>query len=294
MRQVETAAGTIEVQDTGGEGPTVVLLHGLLMDHTLWRDVVPDLERDHRCVLPVLPVGSHRIAMNPDADLSLHGLARIVAEVLERLELDDVVLVGNDLGVAQIVAARHPERLGKLVLTSQEAFGNIPPGLPGKFAKLATRLPGGIAMAARSLRIRPLQRAPMTFGWMSNAPIPKDVVASWTVAPLSDAGVRRDVKRYATTPGLPAALTAAAEELRAFDKPTLVAWSADDKVMPPEHGRRLAQMIPNARHTEIANARTLVPLDQPAEIARLIREFAAEREGYSGSTATIASRGIGA
>lgn len=294
MRQVETAAGTIEVQDTGGDGPTVVLLHGLLMDHTLWRDVVAELERDHRCVLPVLPVGSHRIPMKPDADLSMHGLARIVAEVLEGLGLDDVVLVGNDLGVAQVVAARHPERLGKLVLTSQEAFGNIPPGLPGKFAKLATLLPGGIAMAARSLRIRPLQRPPMTFGWMSNAPIPKDIVASWTEAPLKDARVRADVKRYATSPGLPAALTAAAEELRAFSKPTLVAWSADDKVMPPEHGRRLAEMIPNARHTEIANARTLAPLDQPREVARLIREFASEAAGYSGSTATTATRGIGA
>lgn len=286
MRQVETAAGTIEVQDTGGEGPVVVLLHGLLMDHTLWRDVVAELKRDHRCVLPVLPVGSHRIPMKPDADLSMHGLARIVAEVLEELDLHDVVLVGNDLGVAQVVAARHPERLGKLVLTSQEAFGNIPPGLPGKFAKLATVLPGGIAMAARSLRIRPLQRAPMTFGWMSNAPIPKDIVASWTEAPLKDARVRADVKRYATSPGLPAALTAAAEQLRAFAKPTLVAWSADDKVMPPEHGRRLAEMIPDARHTEIANARTLAPLDQPHALARLIREFVAEEVGDAAATRT--------
>lgn len=275
MRQVETTAGTIEVQDTGGEGPVVVLLHGLLMDHTLYRDVVADLARDHRCVVPVLPLGSHRIPMRPDADLTMHGFARIVAEVLEALDLRDVVLVGNDHGLSQPVAARHPERIGRLVITSQEAFDNIPPGLPGKFVVLATKLPGGIRQAALAVRLRPLQRLPIAFGWMTNAPLPKDIARSWTDAPLKDARVRRDLLKYATS-DYDGVLVEAAEELRAFDKPTLVAWSADDKVMPPEHGRRLARMIPGARHTEIANARTLVPLDQPAELARLIRELAAE------------------
>lgn len=275
MRQVEVTAGTVEVQDTGGEGPVVVLLHGLLMDHTLYRDVVADLARDHRCVVPVLPVGSHRIPMRDDADLSMHGLARIVGEVLEQLALDDVVLVGNDLGVAQPVAARHRDRIGRLVLTSQEAFDNIPPGLPGKFVVLATKLPGGIRQAAYAVRLRPLQRLPIAFGWMTNAPIPRDLARGWTETTLKDKRVRRDLLKYATS-DYDGVLVEAAEELRGFTKPTLVAWSADDKVMPPEHGRRLAAMIPNARHTEIAHARTLSPLDQPAELARLIREFAVE------------------
>ena len=82
-RRVEVTAGTIEVRDTGGEGPVVVLLHGLLMDWTLWRDVIADLRADHRVVAPTLPVGSHRQPMRPEADVSMAGLARIVAEVLE-------------------------------------------------------------------------------------------------------------------------------------------------------------------------------------------------------------------
>lgn len=291
MRQVEVTAGTVEVQDTGGDGPVVVLLHGLLMDHTVYRDVVADLRADHRCVVPDLPLGSHRIPMDPDADLSMHGLARIVAETLDALDLRDVVLVGNDHGLCQPVAARHPERVGRLVITSQEAFDNIPPGLPGKFVKLATKVPGGITQAAYAIRIRPLQRLPMAFGWMTNAPIPKDLAHHWTASTLQDPRVRRDLLKYATS-DYDGVLVEAAEELRAFAKPALIAWSADDKVMPPEHGRRLAERLPDAQHTEIANARTLVSLDQPGALAQLIRAFAAD--GYSGSTATTASRGIGA
>jgi pimeloyl-ACP methyl ester carboxylesterase len=277
MQRAELTAGTIEYEDTGGDGPVVVLLHGLLMDHTLWRAVTADLRADHRVVVPVLPVGSHRIPMRPAADLSMQGLARIVADVLDALDLRDVTLVGNDLGVAQVVAADHPDRLGALVLTSQEAFHNIPPGLPGRFAGLATKLPGGIAMAARSLRIRALQRSPTAFGWMSNAPIPKDMIESWTRETLRQKGVREDLRRYVATTDVRTVLVDAAERLRGFDRPALVAWSEHDRVMPLEHGRRLAELLPQGRLVTIPGARVLVPLDQPAVLSRLIREFVAER-----------------
>src|SRR5438105_14894277 len=80
---IELTAGAIDYEDTGGDGPVVVLLHGLAMDGSLWRDVVADLRADHRCVVPTLPFGSHRHPMKPDADLSLRGHARLVGELLE-------------------------------------------------------------------------------------------------------------------------------------------------------------------------------------------------------------------
>src|SRR5205823_4052547 len=92
MAEVELSAGTIEYDDTGGDGPVVVMLHGLLMGGSIWRNVVRELQADHRCVVPTLPLGAHRRPMHPDADLSLAGHARIVAELLDRLDLRGVTL----------------------------------------------------------------------------------------------------------------------------------------------------------------------------------------------------------
>src|SRR5689334_13456638 len=88
--EVELSAGTIEFEDTGGGGPVVVLLHGLLMDSSLWSGVVAELAADHRCIVPTLPLGAHRQAMRDDADLSLPGIAALTDELLERLGLRDV------------------------------------------------------------------------------------------------------------------------------------------------------------------------------------------------------------
>jgi pimeloyl-ACP methyl ester carboxylesterase len=274
MPQVQTTAGTIEYEDVGA-GPVVVLLHGLLMDASVYRGVTDDLARDHRVIAPTQPLGSHRIPMRPDADLSMHGQARIVADLLDALDLTDVTLVGNDHGAAQVVATEHPERLGRLVLTSQEAFDNLPPGLPGRMVGLAMKLPGGIALAARSLRVTTLQRQPTTFGWMTAKPVPKDVMRRWTEPILTIDGIARDLRTYVETTSWDV-LAENAPRLAEFDRPALVAWSEHDRVMPAEHGRRLAELLPDARHTTIAGARVLSPLDQPQEVSRLVRAFVRE------------------
>jgi len=106
-------------------------MHGLLVDGRLWRKVVPRLEGDFRCIVPDWPLGSHVRALRPDADLSPPGLARIVADLMEALDLDGVTLVGNDTGgaISQLVATRHRERLARLVLTPCDAFEVFPPAL---------------------------------------------------------------------------------------------------------------------------------------------------------------------
>ena len=65
----------------------------------------------------------------------------------------------------------------------------------------------------------------------------------------------------------------AAEALPGFDRPALVVWAGEDRVMPPEHGRRLAGLLTDARLLEIPHSYTLIPLDQPAQLAEAIREF---------------------
>ncbi|HEY7879972.1 MAG TPA: alpha/beta hydrolase, partial [Streptosporangiaceae bacterium] len=134
MKEIQLSAGTIEYQDTGGDGPVLVLLHGLMMDASLWDDVIAGLAAGHRCVAPTLPLGAHRHAMDPGADLSLPGIAQLTAEFLDRLDLRDVTLVGNDTGGAlvQLLMGDGNLRVGRAVLVSCDAFDNFPPGLTGK------------------------------------------------------------------------------------------------------------------------------------------------------------------
>src|SRR3954447_4036141 len=241
------------------------------MDGSLWRDVVADLRADHRCVVPTLPFGAHRRPMRPDADLSLRGHARLVGELLERLDLRDVTLAQNDLGYAQLVALEHPERLARLVLASCEAFDNLPPGLPGRFAGVALRMPGGV----QPLRIRALRHLPMTFGWMAKRPIPDKVTDAWLRPLLTQRAIRRDVKKYIAA-ARPTELAAASERLTEFDRPALVVWAKEDRVMPPEHGRRLAELLPRGRLVEIDDSRPRPPPAQPAAPPRARRDFARE------------------
>lgn len=119
----------------------LVLLHGLMMDASLWGGPIAELAADHRCVAPTLPLGAHRHGMRDDADLSLPGVARLVAEFLDRLALRDVVLVGNDTGGAlvQLLMANGAEHVGAVVLVSCDAFDNFPPGLTGRTLALSGR-----------------------------------------------------------------------------------------------------------------------------------------------------------
>lgn len=272
MQEIALSAGIIEYEDTGGSSPVVVLLHGLVMDGSLWRHVVSELCSDHRCVVPTLPLGSHRRPMRADADLSPHGIARLQAEFLEALDLHDVTLVGNDLGTFQLTAGLYPERIARLVLTSCEAFENFPPGLPGRTAEVGIKMPGGAFLMAQVLRLRALRRLPFTFGWMTKRPIPNEILDAWFRPLQTQQGVRRDLTKYVQTLDKEDMLVAA-ERLRSFDRPALVIWAKEDRIMPPSHGRRLAELLPHGRLLEIADSYTLIPEDQPGELARAIRQF---------------------
>jgi pimeloyl-ACP methyl ester carboxylesterase len=278
MAEIELSAGPILYEDIGGEGPVIVLCHGLLMTASLWDEVVEELGPGFRCVRPTLPLGAHRRPMRADADLSLRGQVRLLAEFLERLELQEVTLVFNDwCGAQLLVAEGWDARVGRLVLASCETDDNYPPGLPERFFVLAAGLPGGLAAILKPLRIRALRRLPMTFGLMSKRPIPEELVDQWLEPTLTNPAIRRDLRKYAgdTHQGR-RQLAKANSRLAGFAKPVLVVWAAEDKVMPIAAGRRLAAAFPNSRFVEIPDSRTLIPVDQPQALADAIATFVSD------------------
>jgi pimeloyl-ACP methyl ester carboxylesterase len=274
VKEIELSAGTIEYQDTG-EGPVLVLVHGLMMDASLWDGVIAELSVDHRCVAPTLPLGAHRHAMHADADLSLPAIARLLAELLDRLDLHDVTLVGNDTGGAlvQLVMRDNPARLGRVALVSCDAFDNFPPGLTGRTLVLTGKLPPRLfGLFMQQMRLRPVRRLPIAFGWLTKRG--DATTARWAKPVMTQPRIRHDTVRTLRAAAADTDfLLETAKFLPSFHRPALVVWASEDRVMPPEHGRRLAELLPQGKLVEVDDSYTLIPLDQPAKLARIIREF---------------------
>ena len=276
MPEIALAQGTIEYEDTGGPGTPIVLLHGLLMNGSHWRNVVPALRKENRCIVPTLPLGAHRQPMRDDADLSAPGIARLVAEMLQVLDLRDVTVVGSDWGGAQLlVSLGLGERIDSIVLMSQEAFENYPPGLPGKAIALSAKAAAGLWLSLAGLRFRRMRRTPMTFGWMSKRPVPDEVMDGWFAPCLTDRRIRRDLRKFLLSTNRNEYVDAA-KHLRSFRGRTLIVWAAEDRVMPLRHAHQLASLMSPSQLVEIADSFTLIAEDQPARLAAIIADFVRE------------------
>ncbi len=169
MKAVDVTAGIIEYREQGDpSGPPVVLLHGLLMNDAQWNLALPLLPPGFRHLLPVLPMGGHRIPMHKYADLTMPGMVDIVADFLDALELIDVTLVVTDWGGALFLTdVGRDKRVARLVICPCEAFDNFSPGFPGKVAWLASRSPLTVSLAMRQLNIGWLRRQWLMFGEMA-------------------------------------------------------------------------------------------------------------------------------
>ena len=273
MPEIQVTQGTIEYREQGN-GPAIVLIHGLLVNGSVWDRVVAALGRDVRVIVPDLPLGSHRKPMEPGADLTPPGVARLIAELLERLELDDVTLVGNDTGGAlcQLTVAEHPERIGRLVLTNCDAFEHFPPPAFVPLVKGLARIPGAVRGLGLMGRVRMMRAGSMKLAPLTVTPVPDPLLKAW-VSPLHDRRIRRDL--LAVLRGIsPKHTLAAAGRLREFDRPALIAWGTRDRFFPFADAERLAATLPHARIERIENSRTFVQLDAPQRLAELVAEIA--------------------
>jgi pimeloyl-ACP methyl ester carboxylesterase len=272
-KELRLPQGTLRCHEAGSGGPTLVFVHGALVNANLWRKVVGRMSGELRCVALDLPFGSHLEPMPADADLSPHAVADLIGDAIESLGLEDVTLVGNDTGGAfcQLVATRRPERLGRLVLTSCDAFDNCPPKAVKPMMPLL-RVPGSLNLMLQPARLSAVRRRLMTAIGLVKRPIEPQAVDSYTFPALRIRGVRRDAvkmmaaldKRYTLE---------AAERLREFRHPALIAWSREDRFFPKGHAERLAELLPDARLEWIEDSYTFSPEDQPARLADLIGDF---------------------
>jgi pimeloyl-ACP methyl ester carboxylesterase len=267
--------GTVRYRDTG-QGTPIVFVHGLLVNGLLWRKVTPLLDGEFRCIVPDWPLGSHSDPLAPGADRSPRGVANLIADFLEALDLEGVILVANDTGgaIAQLVATERPERIGRLVLTPCDAYENFLP-LAFRHLQWLARVPGALPLVFQGMRVAALRRSPLGFGLLTRRPIPDPILQAWVRPFLGSAGVRRD------TIGLLRAVDTrdtlgAAERLRDFERPTLIAWAREDRFFKLRFAERLAQAIPDCRLETIEDSYTFVSEDQPERLAELIGVFAGE------------------
>lgn len=254
-----------------GSGPCLLLVHGMFVNSSVWCQLVPKVEESTRCVMPDLPLGAHKTPMN-NADLSPPGLAAMLAEFIERLQLHNVTVVGNDTGGAlcQILCASHPDLVSRLVLTNCDAFEHFPPGAFRPIELAGAHVPGLIGGLDLLLRSRFSRRTLLAAAPLTMRPLPDDRLAEW-FAPLRDKRIRADL--CAVLQGVSNKHTLnAAEGLRSFARPSLIAWGARDRFFPLRDAERLAEILPFARLEIIDDARTYVQFDQPERLANLLLE----------------------
>lgn len=270
MSTVDLPHGTISYRVAGPQdsaAPPVVFVHAFLVDGTVWTQVADLLAADGvRSYAPTWPLGAHRTPMKADADLSPRGLARLILDFLQALDLRDVTLVGSDTGGAlvQFLLDTDDSRVGRVVFANCDAFDTFP---PFPFSAIFPLLKGPRRLWAnlQPMRLRAMRHSPLGFGLLATSFDPRQT-RSWIEPTLSDARVRRDAVKFLRA-AKPADLLDVSTRLAKFAGPVRVVWGGADRAFKPELGRRLAQAFGDGSYTEVPGARTFVQLDNPRALA---------------------------
>ena len=277
-RVVEVGTARVAYYDEG-EGSPVLLLHGCPFSSFVWRKVIPMLSPRFRCLAPDL-LGLGDTETPPDADWSLPAQARTVLGFLDALSIDVADVVAHDHGgaVAQIIAADHPHRIGRLVLTNSEAYDNWPSRDELPFIR-ATQLPllGRVVLWLWS---RPsLFRIVLRSGRAvhDTGVLAPELLSGYIRANFGNAHRRAKTQRFLSgqiDPKNNGATQTALPGLKRFDHPTLIVWGADDPHFGPEWAQKLRADIPGAQRVELlADTGHLLMEERPGELAAHIVGF---------------------
>jgi pimeloyl-ACP methyl ester carboxylesterase len=280
-----------------GAGPPLLLLHGCPFSSYIWRHVIPLLRPHFRCIAPDL-LGLGDTETRPGADWSLPAQAATVIGLLDALAIDATDIVAHDHGAAtaQLIAASHPQRISRLVLTNAEAYDNWPSCDELPFIR-ATQLPliGRLVMWAWA---RPaLLRYALRSGRAVRDPaaLTPELLRGYIAANLAGRHRRAKTRRFLAGQLDPANHRATADALpglRTFDHPTLIVWGRDDPHFGPEWAQRLHDDIPGAVRVELLpDTGHLLMEERPDDLARLVIDFLTEDHPAPTSTDTEVRHG---
>lgn len=273
MVDFDSRSSQFRYSDTGGDGPVILLLGGVLTGADLWDDVIDAVRHDYRCIVPELPFGCHEVPVSDDVDITAPDVAGLLSAFLIELDLRDVTAVSVDWGGAQLmIEPGGTDRVTRMVLVACEAFDNYPPGLPGKILRAHRHLPGGMWVVAQLLRFRLTRNLPIAYGNMSYL-ADDERLDRWFRPLIRDRSIRNDLRRFLNTPLSKAQLLEWADRQRRFAGEVLIVWARDDTLMPQDHAIRLADHFERTTVRWVDDSRTLVPIDQPETLAELLLEF---------------------
>jgi pimeloyl-ACP methyl ester carboxylesterase len=271
-QMISLSGGDLAYADYGS-GPSALFLHGVLVNADLWRNVLPALADQRRCIAVDLP--AHGASpCPPQADLSLAGLASLVEELCAALDLGQVDLVANDTGgaVAQVFAGLHPERIRTLTLTNCDVHENFPPEMfrptielaeRGEFGPLVVAMAGDLAVA----------RSELGYGQAYQHPeaLTDGLLQSYSAPFVVDGG--QGLERFMTSSNA-SQLMAVAPLLAQLDAPTQLVWGTGDPFFETFWTERLQAMIPGVeRITDLPDAMLFFPDERADEFIPLLRSF---------------------
>ncbi len=262
-----------------GSGPPVLLLHGCPFSSFVWRNVIPQLADTFRCLAPDL-LGLGDTETPPDADWSLPAQESMILGFLDAMDVERVSVVGHDHGgaVAQMLAARHADRVDRLVLCNVEAYDNWPSADERPLVRL-TQVPFLGTLVMRAYGTRRVHRLLLSLGHAvkNKRVLTDELIDGYVRANASDAHRRAKSARFLAgqlDPDNNRWTMEIVEDLRRFDHPTLLLWAADDPHFGPVWAERLRTDIPGVTDIELLeDAGHLLMEEQPEQVAACIRRF---------------------
>ncbi|MDQ6883711.1 MAG: alpha/beta fold hydrolase [Candidatus Dormibacteraeota bacterium] len=267
--RIRTHAGDIAYLRQG-QGPPLLLLHGIPTSSYLWRDVIEPLAATFEVLAPDL-LGYGDSDKRLDADLSIAAQARYMVAFMESLGVHQAAVVGHDIGggVAQLMAVDEPDRVARLILIDSIVDNNWP--IPD-IARLKEPAWDQI-LVDRDLR--PGFREGLTAGTTSQGIVTEELVNE-IARPFSDQGTRRAYLRAARALNS-RDLVSRSKHIQEIQTPTLILWGANDRFLDPRWAEVLQRKLVDATVEIIDPGGHFLPLDRPEAVATAITKFLTSR-----------------